>query len=672
MRLPAPLLASLLLACAGEPEPEPGPEAPPPWEGLEAVALDPFRELVSTTLAGAEAPGALLTLPERSLTFALDSGAVLVLDARYHHDPAGRCVDASSWSDLLDDEARGDCPEGSAWTRRGRLVAEEPTVAMAVDRSGLRIGMLGRSGALSLSNTDVLQGNPLHWLRPGAAVSLQTGALSQDARLAIDGDLALVADGEALWVLSATTGERVSTATLPGAAQAVAWGGGSAWALTEAGLWRDGAIVGEAGLELAIGPDAAWVSQEGGVYGVDLSTGETRAIAVEGSSGPLAIDEGSGRLWLAVDGGVATADQDGELARYETDAVLAMAMNSAHELVLLHGGGAVSVYADETELLGPPPLRALIAAFIERPRTRDDDTPCRGADETVTRFAAQAVVNRPLLEDQPLPVALGLTPQFARRAADCRLEGVLQDLLESTRLEVGVLFHDLAEGCEDTSCIAGFLAEEAAAVEALAGPPRWVSGLSPQAELGLDWVEALEEAGLPSRYLFFGMSTLPDLAHETDPRAKDPWPVTAGARSAAWRVASAETVASVDPDGWLILYPGDNTPAFNLGDCPNLLLRECHLAGAGGGPVVDADDVATLRLLLHRAVAERADVSTWTFHLPDLGVYPYTDGCEVEDRAWSGEGCQAAVLQGFAFEVYQRYVKNGLVSLDLPSELAAP
>ncbi len=673
-------LLAMLCACTADDKGESGPvetgeTSEPregPWSALEPVALDPFRELAAPTLSAAEAPSRIRTLPARSLSFVLDEGAALVLDARYHHDPSGRCVDASLWPDLLDEAAQGDCPAGQSWTQRGRLMAPAPAVDLAVDAESLRLGLLTRQGGLALANADVLSDNPLHWLRLADPVSLETGALSDAARLALDAQTALVADGGALWALDPTSGAAAWSETLPGEVQAVLLWEGAPWALTDAGLWVDGELLSEVtGSTLVAGPDAVWVGGEGALSRVDPATLEVETLPLEGALGPLA-PESAARLWAATSEGVALVEDGAEAARHETEAVVDLAMNSAGELVVLHEGGRLSVRVDETQLEGAEPLDVGLAAFIERPRGSEDVLSCEDNEDNVREFALRAARNHPVLLDQPLPVALGVTPLFARRATSCRVALPLRPLLDDPGVEVGVLFHDQPADCADADCLATFLASEEDEVRLLGVEPAWSSGLSPMDELGIDWVGALQEAGGPAPYLFFSLSILPDMPHEGDPRGKEPFPLAAGARSPAWRASSVSTLAEGDPEGWLRLYPGDSTPAFNLGDCPNLLLKECHLSAAGGLSVIDGDDIEALRLSLHRALAERDGVSTWTFHLPDLGVYEYSEGCDVQDRIWSGEGCQAALIQSFGFEVWQRYVLGGLVRLRHPSELEAP
>jgi hypothetical protein len=94
----------------------------------------------------------------------------------------------------------------------------------------------------------------------------------------------------------------------------------------------------------------------------------------------------------------------------------------------------------------------------------------------------------------------------------------------------------------------------------------------------------------------------------------------------------------------------------------------------GGGTTLDAQDVVLLDLLLHRAITESvsAEVRTWSFHLPDIGSFDYTEGCEQDDQIWSGEDCPAALLQAWLIDVDRRLVDAGLVRWTLPGNLERP
>ncbi|HND31014.1 MAG TPA: hypothetical protein PLA94_13500, partial [Myxococcota bacterium] len=358
---------------------------------------------------------------------------------------------------------------------------------------------------------------------------------------------------------------------------------------------------------------------------------------------------------------------DGEGAPAEqgsTAPAIDLLATTTHEILLL-SDGSLEVYADQQALQGPPALQLWVAAFLERPRKEEDDVPCFGS-ESVAGFLKRAAAQAPMLRDLALPTALGLTPQVAQRVRDCGQGGRLHALTEDSRTEVGLLYHDLPEDCTG-SCYPDYLATEAEKLRALDLEPAWISGMAPQGDQGLDWATGTEEAGLPTTFLFGGMSLLPEVDHEGDPRAKDSWPWRASELSALRSFRSAESLA-VDEEGPFTFLPGNNIPLFSLKGCPNLFLRECQVLLQGGGQNITEEDIQLLDLLLHRALAVRGEgPATWYFHLPDLGQYDYTDGCSVEDRRWSG--CEAALLQDWSFGVQQRFVLNHLVEPSLPSRL---
>ena len=140
-----------------------------------------------------------------------------------------------------------------------------------------------------------------------------------------------------------------------------------------------------------------------------------------------------------------------------------------------------------------------------------------------------------------------------------------------------------------------------------------------------------------------------------------------------WKVSSAEVVEYSFEEGEVALFPGDARAGFNLGSCPNLLVRECLMLNRGGGEAFKSEDIEVLNLLLRRRLAER-DLdggAAWSFHLPDIGVWNYVEGCSRNDRVWEGE-CDAQILQDWLFDVHQIFALNGAVKWAHPSELPWP
>lgn len=678
MRPMTPFLLAGLLGCRQLPDkadPDTGSadtaapsfEAAEPWLDWEAVALSGLHPLLEVPLPDAVQPASIETVPDRSLSFVWDPAAakVWVLDSRYRHDPSITCVSAAAWPDWGDALRRRGCPEGQVHTQRGALSLPQPATAAAVDPDGMRVALLGADGALWLADADMLSGNPLDHLRP-----LETGLVVSADWIGFtdDGDL-LAASGATLQQLDLDTGSVRDTQTLPGTVRDAFSFAGVTWARTDSGLYRDGVLV----LDSEGVSDVAWGGDT--VYFSDATDGAVFTLGPDGL-GKLNhhFDALSGPIAASLDGAVAyVVTPDGIRSTgggsYDGDFV-DVAVNAAHEVVALRADGGVTVLGDEDRLSAPAePVALMIAAFIEKPRSTDADATCRG-DSSVQAFATQAGENAWPLAELPAAVALGLTPHFARRAVECDEAARVAPLLGLERLAVGALFHE-QHGCtaSDTGCIADFLADEASAITALGAEVSFSSGLSTQEG---DWVAALEAAGAPSRYVFFGASVLDDIPAEGDPRAKDAWPLTD--RAPLWRASSPAGIAQQGGSGWLVMQPGDNLPAFNLSACANLFLRECHVSGAGDGVVLDEEDAAVLAVLARRAIAEQGDgPAAWSFHLPDLGVYDYTEGCTRSDGGlWSGEACGAARLQEWAEVMHTRYVLNGLARWATPAAVEAP
>lgn len=669
-----------------------------PWSDLTPASLDPLRELARVEAEAAVQPTHLAVLEDRALSFLLDpeGGCVHVVDARYHHTETPWCLDVSAWSHLeVDAEAQGFCAEGEAQIQRGLWEIDSQPLALAVDPEGLEVWVVDADGRLYRAPADAVDDSPIEFLRLRFA----------DQALAVEADLsphrALVL-GEELWLLAGDalvihdleTGEgRREPLEAEGLRIAAARDG--VWVATGAGATHleEGADPVSVDLSadpggLATHPDdpGAWVSLpslEELVYVTAEGIDPDSRLGVEGITGPVAWDAAAGRLYLGVDEGLAVLDPaSGETTRHTLDAPLAIHVTDGHEIRVLHEGGVLTAYGDETALEGGNPLQVAILTFLERPRNDDGTWSCWSGtsdEESLQSFVARAVANRAVLDDLPAPAGLGIVPALAQSLRTCGLEAVAAPLWEADRTEPGVLFHGDRDPHQD---VESWMDEGLAHLEALDISPTWVSGLSPQYDEGVDWVETLAGHGaLPQRYLFFGLSVLPDIPHD-DPRAKDAWPVSLPAAPLTWRAGGVEEVAERPAEGAVTFFPGENVPGYDLGACPNLFLYECHILGQGGNATFSEADVTALDLLLFRALAYRkGDLqgdsqedrpATWSFHLPDLGAYDYTEQCTRTSRTWTGSDCEAALLQEWLLEVHRRYALSGLLAWTLPSEMEAP
>lgn len=663
----------LLLAACPPPDDSalPEAEAPSPWADLQ-TELDPFRRLL-TVPVGADAERLLAVGGAPSLAvWPGPRGGAALLDGRYRLDTAARCLNPAPFPRTDDGQPRqGACPDGDVELDRTALGAGREVFGV-VDRSEAgQVAVLFANGEVRVANTDLLVGNPLDWLRLGAPLTLQMadgGAPSMLGALPDGGWVG--AAGSAVATFTAA-GVHLEETTMPGAVRALVVSGGVTWVDTEAG------VVGAAGV-LPCGADAGLVGDgAGGVWMACPTAGSlshagadgvvTDTVVVSGLLGPLALHPTTGVVYAAVGTGVAEVAGGEERARRELGASPAdLVVNAVGELSVLVDGN-VQVYVDETALLGPPPLSAWVAGFVENPRAVASRTACAGEEGGMEERAARALGNRPLFDDLPASMALAVSPAVASHARRCKVADDFAEAITGERIEAGALFHD-APDCTDQDCLDAALVEEVAALADLDVTPSFASGAAGWQIEG-DWVLAVERAGI-DRHAFVGLSALPEVGID-DPRGKDAAPWSGASASRPWRTNSADIRLDDDPAGSFLLVPGSTLAVFNMGDCAGALQAECRMLGIGGGSVIEAEDLAVADLLLHRAAARRGDSgeSTWYFHLPAIEEYSYVEECTRNAAGlWSGTGCEAALLQSWLFDVHARLVRAGIVRWGVPSE----
>ena len=620
-------MSLLLLALACRPgssdlDSAPG-ERTGPWDELEPTELG-LRWLKSAPIDEADDPQQLHIAPDFPYAFVLDQERVHSLDSRWHHTAAPQCIETEDWGDFDAEGRQGRCGEGKVELRRGVLEPQAPPHSLAVD--GEHVWVLDESGRLYAAAIDPLLDNPWDHLRLELVDSFPIGVVGSSA----EGEL-WVATSDRLLDLQGT-----EIAELPAPAQAISRG----VVLTDLGPWTpDNGLF---PLE-TLGLDGELLCTPEGL--VDLATQEETPL---NCLGPLARD--GDRIYALVEEGLWI---DGEVLTIDPPRDLAVRDG---ELALLYGD-RVELYLDDRA--ASEGLQIWTTTFAEKPKSPGEDAEC----PEVLGFVETATLNRALLEDLPGTVALGVTPHLARRADAC--DAPIREALCIDHGELGVLYHQDPE-CEagEQDCVASFFLEEAEIVREVLEEPSWISGLSSVKDMGHDWVDAALRVDVPQRMLFFGISILPDIEHSTDPRSKDAYPVGLGSQTTPWSASDS----SFEEPGDLGIFPGDNVPLFSHSGCPNLFLRECQVLGAGDGQAIDEEDIAVMELLLHRAVV--AGEGTWSYHLPDIGSWDYTEDCVVEERIWSD--CEGALLQSWLMDVHARYVLNGKASWASPSQLEAP
>jgi hypothetical protein len=620
----SPLSLALLLACRpATPEDSAPVEASGPWEDLEPTQLE-LRWLKSTPIDQAIDPQQVEIAQEFPFAFVLDEDRVHTLDGRWHHSAEPHCIETEAWGDFETEGRQGRCAEGSVELRRGVLEPQAAPIGVAVDSE--RVWVMDEAGRLYAAPLDPLAVSPWDHLRLELVDTLPRGALGTSAA------------GE-LWVATQDLlldAQGAEIASLPAPALSISRG----VVLTDLGPWTL-----EQGLSPieTLGLDGGLLCTPEGL--LDLDTREETELDC---LGPVARD--GDRVYALVAEGLWA---DGEVLELDPPRDLAVRDG---ELALLYAD-RVEVYLDDRAV--GEGLQVFTTTFAEKPKSPGEDAEC----PEVLGFVDTALANRALLDDLPGQVAVGITPHLARRADACGADLPAAVCLDHG--ELGVLFHqdpDCPAGDQD--CVAAFFLEETEIVRRVLDEPSWISGLSSVKDLGHDWAEAALRVDIPHRMLFFGISILPDIEHSTDPRSKDAYPIRLGTQTLPWSVSDA----SFEQAGDLDIFPGDNVPAFSHSGCANLFLRECQTLGAGDGQSLDAEDIAVLQVLLHRALV--VGEGTWSYHLPDIGSWDYTLGCSVEDRIWSD--CEGALLQGWLMDVHARYVLNGKATWAAPSELTTP
>lgn len=668
-----PLL--LLAACApADDSAAAGAAPPPPWADLQAD-LDPFRAMLSVSVgADARHLAAVAGAPSLAVWPGPRGGAAL-LDGRYRLDASARCLDPAPFPRLADGvDRQGGCPEGEVELDRTGLGVGREVLDVADDPVGQTVSVLFAGGEVLVASTELLERNPLDWLRlrPGVTLELVSGE-APERLAALPGGGWVAAAGREVATFDAL-GARFDSIELVDEVAALVVSGGEVWAATSGGAVSLGgaglACVGGAGLA-ADGAGGVWVScpADARVSHVDAIGVVQEEVAVAGLVGAAALNGETGVVYAAVEEGVAELRGGAEVARHAVGRPDALVVNSVGELSVL-SAGSVGVYVDETALVGRPPLSMWVAAFVENPRAEASRVACSGADDGMEERAARALDNRALLDDLPPLVALAVSPPVAAHARRCKVADELAEAMRGPRIEVGALFHDPPD-CADQDCLDAAVADEVAALADLDVSPRFAAGAAGW-ETGGDWVLAVQRAGI-DRHAFVGLSALPEVGID-DPRGKEAAPWSGEAASLPWRTASAEVTLDDDPGGGFVLIPGSTLAIFNAADCAGVLQAECRMVGAGGGSVIDAEDVAVADLLLHRAVGRRGNSgeSTWYFHLPAIEEFSYVEGCTRSDAGrWSGSGCQAEPLQGWLYDVHARLVNAGVVRWGCPSEAVA-
>ena len=663
----APVL--LWLACFGCKATKDGAPTSPsgdtadPWSELEPIDVSSFRLMRTTELTRASSVRSLVADNQFGPVFVQDSSAVFASDALLRHDPRPVCINEAQPNASTPVNPDNTCPLNTTRVSRGAPSIPGTPLAIAADPDHPRVGVLSESGILFWIHTDPLDGPPIDFMRPSEGPDLGEFSLDESpTTLAIGANEIGVAFDQELHTFS-TEGLPLATSSTSSAITDLHRGPDAWWVLTSTELTDGTSAIGPGGSHIASWNNEPWVVSPDQIIGPDGTVNHP------GIRGP-AVQMGE-YLMVGTETGIVRVNPDLSAVDIWEGSAIDLDVNDAGELIVLHSNGSFSAFVDERSHPDDATLHVWVSTFIERPRNPDDSVPCLAEDRVnLVEMLDLAHDNAEWLRDLPAAVALGITPSHMKRASECDQGGAHDPLFAS--FEPGILFHHSPSECaDDQDCHREALQE---ALDTFETPPTWASGLSTHTELGVDWIQSLHALNTVTRYAFFGMGFRPDLIHGSDLRGKDSWPVQLGEQSRIWMSESSSDLTEQQQTGTIAVMPGDNIPAFNLGGCANLWLYECHPLGRGDGHSLSATDVESLDLLLHRALysARGEGTHTWNFHLPDIGLYDYTEGCEVDDHRWMGEDCESGHLQSWLLDVHQRFATTGRVSWSAPGAVTLP
>lgn len=642
--LPWSVLPTLIAFGCSDPNPEKHnrDSGSQQWSDLEAIDLDSFRLLRTTRFGSADRIERLVADSIHGPVIAIDANRVFATDHLFRHDPAPACINAETPSQSSNPAPGEPCPDGSVRVSRGTPSLPSKPTAIAKDETQPRIAILTEDGSLHWIITDPTDGDAIDFMKPRSSESISE-PLTGASTLAVSEHGIAMSDGNRVSIHRELDGVTSSFETESVVLDAM-WIGTDAWVLTEDAAWKNGTRTHGGGHHLVSWDNQAWIIRNG-----ELTNGTT-TWTHPGLIGP-ATQMGSD-LVAITSSGLARIAPNGTAKGIWEGSALDIDSNDANEVVVLHNGNEFSAFTDETATANGEPLQTWISTFMERPRNANDSVTCNELERMLDR----AQGNVEWLNTLPAAVALGVTPSHMARAMECNLERHHDEWFEN--MDVGALFHHLPDECAgDMECHTQWLMDS---LESFERPVSWASGLGTHTELGIDWVQSLIQTQAVDRYAFLGLGSRPDIPHNSDLRGKDAWSEPLGEQSRVWYADTLESLTHPSTEIGLAILPGDTIPAFNAGRCENLWLYECHPLGRGAGNEISDTDIESLNILFHRAMAgtNQPGTHTWNFHLPDIGVYTYTDGCEPEHPDGSTMSCEASRVEAWILDLHQRFALN--------------
>jgi hypothetical protein len=448
---------------------------------------------------------------------------------------------------------------------------------------------------------------------------------------------------------------------------------------------------------------------------LEIASGEVAHVVADPSSGTAVFaverDSGGWRLYLVQDDGVA------DFHDLEEPVIALVPPSEAGDVVALveePDGGTRALVLDAVPdgPDGRPPLYGYLFAAIEKPSDSEIDEPCTGDGATFETRLSIIEANAQVLAGLGVPVALGLTYNFAITAERCDRTDIFETL-QGHGFELGSMVHNkpcyhctdqplgdvppdectpgsplhcdpATEDCcfpgheefcplGDWDCYKAFVDAHNVVVDRnIDGGGAFVVGADRHGLWQWDWARAYQElarsdGGEGYDVAFFAQAwAYADQVSYNDPRSKEPAPWRPADRVESWYLGEYEQWEQDSAFSDLLYLPGLPVSTVKLHEWHSTGLFLVDFFDVASGIQYTEEDFADLTQYLRRSLGLRTEFApnTWYFHIHELGEVNLADasGTEVES---------AAMLREWIDMINEDYVSTGVLEWKLPSEIRA-
>jgi hypothetical protein len=668
---------------------------------LPAPVRHSIEEVARTIIRGLDGVRAAVTHPTHGTTFVLDQAGLNIrtLSHTWVHPYGAYCLGGS-----YDDE--GVC-RGGTERESGLLSTPQAAANWCVDGKNHTLILVKENGT-RLEVVDAGKTGPDAYTHLQALASRDLpAALSASASytgpcVALPDERAVVlssAAHQALAVVSVEGGQLLRKGLLEFEPAALAIEGGviialdssqdrvvqlSAVSLAEI----DHVVLDGAASEMAVGAGSrvAWLSMvDGGVQRVVMGAadhGMVSEIPLTGPVSALVADGHRGLAWAAVeDAGVwrvTLLSALGVEAEWPVDGpILALGVPNRRGDVAVFIAGEdgdveLTVLAPRPDIEAGPPLYSFLFTTIEEPSALNMDIPCVGGDTNFARELSLVRNNAAIVASLGLPVALGITDNFAQKAEACG-ETVIFDELASYGFTMGVLVHnkpcfDCTDGTHDANpvhcardsphwaratsttacfpddpdycplgdwdCYRDYMTPRVSLVDRnIPGGAHFISGADRHRMWDYDWIRLYQEVERPSTdrsgfdLSLFASAWAYDEVENGDVRGKDLAPWALEDKTAAWHLGDIAHWTQDAPRSEVLYLPGVSWSTVKLSEQQLSGLYMIDFFSSGAPIAYQTADYEAVFQDLRTAIAHRreGETNSWYFHIHDLGTLNLRD-----------------------------------------------